>query len=254
MDKYGCSVSGLCMIFNARPEPIHKFFLRLARSKDEMESLVIQGRALAKCPGSIPATKVRTILPLPVILGVIDVLVAVQVHEVVDRYAARILPSTSISPYLECAKRHRQTMDAVHPLSLVIEKGMDDYSRGCICQQDISKYYDCLSALRVARWLRSQTGNWDIAATLLRLHTCPLIMLQVASACACMRLRTIGMHTGSRSAGASGRIPLLDVADQRMQHWQSLGFHGTGISVFVDNLLAASDNAASAIRIQDDCA
>ena len=112
MDKYGCSVSGLRMIFNARPDLILDFFLRLSGSKDEMESLVIQGRALAECPGSIPATKVRTILPLPVILGVIDVWVAVQVHEVVDRYAARILPSTSMSPYLECAKRHRQTMDA----------------------------------------------------------------------------------------------------------------------------------------------
>ena len=39
-----------------------------------------------------------------------------------------------------------------------------------------------------------------------------------------------------------------------MQYWQSLGFHGTGIASFVDNLLAASDDAASAIRIQDDCA
>jgi hypothetical protein len=39
-----------------------------------------------------------------------------------------------------------------------------------------------------------------------------------------------------------------------MQHWQSLGFQGTGIASFVDNLLAAADNAASAIRIQDDCA
>ena len=39
-----------------------------------------------------------------------------------------------------------------------------------------------------------------------------------------------------------------------MQHWQSLGFQGTGTASFVDNLLAAADNVASAIRIQDDCA
>ena len=74
------------------------------------------------------------------------------------------------------------------------------------------------------------------------------------SVCVSLRSRTVGMHTGSRSAGAAGRIPVFDVAELRMQYWQSLGFHGTGIASFVDNLLAASDDTASAIRIQDDCA
>ena len=219
-----------------------------------MGSLVIVGRASAKRPGAVPPTKVRTILPLPVVLAVVDYLLAKRVHDIVDRYAARVLPATSISPYLECAKSRRQTLDAVHPLAFVIEKGMDNESKGCACQQDVRKYYDALRAIRVARWLRDETGSSDEAATLVKLHACPLVVLKAGSAFATLSARTVGMHTGSRSAGAAGRIPLLDVASQRMHFWQSLGFEGTGLASFVDNLLAASQDPAAAIRIQDDCA
>ncbi|CAK0828366.1 unnamed protein product, partial [Prorocentrum cordatum] len=202
----GIAVAALWLLYEARPDAVHKAFLDLARNQEEMGSLVILGRASAKRPGAIPPAKVPAILLLPVALAVVDYLLAKRVHDIVDRYAARALPAASISPYLECAKSRRQTLDAVHPLALVIEKGMGVESKGCACQQDVRKYYDAPRAVRVAR------------------------------------------------AGAAGRIPLLDVASQRMHYWQSLGFEGTGLASFVDNLLAAPRDPSAAIRIQDDCA
>ncbi|CAK0843347.1 unnamed protein product, partial [Prorocentrum cordatum] len=203
-------------------------------------------------PGAV--RKVRTILPLPVVLAVFDYLLAKRVHDIVDRCAARVLPAASISPCLECAKSRRQTLDAVHPLALVIERGMGDESKGCACQQDMRKYCDALRAARVARWRRGETGSSGEAATLVKLHACPLVVLSVGSAFAALRARAVGVRTGSQSAGAAGRLPLLGVASQRVHYWQSLGFEGTGLASFVGDLLAASRDPSAAIRIQGDCA
>ncbi len=74
--------------------------------------------------------------------------VATQAHTLVDGFAAA-LPSG----FLECARKHRQVLDAVFPLSLIIEKGLDCMSQACIAQQDIKQYYEHLSALKIARWL-----------------------------------------------------------------------------------------------------
>ena len=70
-----------------------------------------------------------------------------------------------------------------------------------------------MRALRIARWLLAETGYLNVASILLKLHPCPFIVLKVGSAHASLGSRTVGMHTGSRSVGAAGRIPLLDIAE-----------------------------------------
>ena len=70
--------------------------------------------------------------------------------------------------------------------------------------------------------------------------------------------RTVGMFTGSRSAAAAGRIPLLDIATLRLRHWQQFGltFKGCslGLATFVDNLFAIAPTPEAATYILDDCA
>ncbi|CAK0829807.1 unnamed protein product [Prorocentrum cordatum] len=254
VNKNGIAVAALRLLCESRPGAVYMAFFDLASSRGEMGSLVIMGRASATGPGTIPPTAVRTIPPLPVVLAVVDNILAKRVRDVVDRCAARVLPAASMSPCLECAESRRQTLDAVHPLALVIERGMGNESQGCACQQGARECCDAPRAMRVARWFRDETGSCDEAATLVKLHACPLVVLEVGSALATLSSRVVGVRSGSRSAGAAGRTPLLDLASQRMHFWQTLGFEGAGLAYFVDNLLAAPKDPAAAVLMQDDCA
>lgn len=66
-----------------------------------------------------------------------------------------------------------------------------------------------------------------------------------------------GLFTGSRSAGAAGRLPLLDVVGQRMETWRRYALHVEGTScclgTFDDNLVTIAETLEIAIRILGDC-
>eukprot|EP00959_Pyramimonas_sp_CCMP1952_P036163 756383-Pyramimonas_sp.AAC.1 len=57
MDNNGITVAALRLLYEARPDAVHQAFFDLARSQEEMVSLIILGRASAKRPGAIPPTK-----------------------------------------------------------------------------------------------------------------------------------------------------------------------------------------------------
>ena len=252
LDHYGCCAKGLSIVAQVRPAAVAAALTKLARNQKELESIVIQGSVRAKKCGAIPASKVRTILPMPVVLGVVDAIVAAKMHEHIDTFAARVPHS-----YLECARKHRQVMDAVFPISLVVEKGLDDMSQGCIGQQDIKQYYDHLSALKVAQWLIGNCSCGDLAASFLRIHCCPQLILKVASGAATFAKRSIGVYTGSRSAAAAGRIPLLDIARKRADSWAEKAYSQNGcqcaLASFVDNLLTAGPTPEAVISVLEDC-
>ena len=61
----------------------------------------------------------------------------------------------------------------------------------------------------------------------------------------------------SRSASAAGRIPLLDAARHRCEHWKTMCFRVPGrafaLATFVDNLLATGPSPEAATGILEDC-
>ena len=73
-----------------------------------------------------------------------------------------------------------------------------------------------------------------------------------------IRGRTIGVLTGSRSAGAAGRIPLLDSAWARSAVWDCVAFRANGVSfslgTFVDNLFSTGRDPESAVAVIEDAA
>ena len=85
----------------------------------------------------------------------------------------------------------------------------------------------------------------------------------VTSACsfacslATFGVRCSGTLTGSRSAGAAGRMPLLDVCQLRLGEWSKKSFSVQGqsfsLASFVDNLLTTSSSPTQAVEILDDC-
>ena len=253
LDNFGICFHGLKLLFDACPQQVADMLNRLATNQSFMEMLTLRGRVKAKKPGAIPASKIRTILPMPCILSLLDSVVAKRVHQLADSFAQRVPFG-----FLECAKKHRQCLDAVFPSSIIIERSLDNMSQATISQQDVKQYYDYLQPLKIADWIHSVMHDVELAATLLRIHVCPLIILQVASFEAVFKHRTVGMCTGSRSAGAAGRLPLLEAADSRMPVWETKCFHQCGrpfaLATFVDNLIVPALTPQDAIYVQNDIA
>ena len=65
------------------------------------------------------------------------------------------------------------------------------------------------------------------------------------------------VYTGSRSVGAAGRLPLLDVASHRLAAWRkdALNVNRTSccLATFVDNLATIAETPEQAIRVMNDC-
>ena len=167
------------------------------------------------------------------------------------------MAATVDNSFLECARTKRQVMDIAFPASLLIEKGLDIKSNLCLAQADVKQYYDHLRPLVLARWMQTNGFDPALSSTFLRLHLCPQLLLKVGEEFASIPHRCIGTLTGSRSASAAGRIPLLDAAINRMNHWKHLCFeadgHHFGLATFVDNLLTTGKTPETATALLDDC-
>jgi hypothetical protein len=103
----------------------------------------------------------------------------------------------------------------------------------------------------------AQSFDLRLACTFLRLHLCPQIKMRVASTEVEIPRRSIGVLTGSRSASAAGRIPLLDATRARSTFWKSKCFatddRKFALASFVDNLLSPATTPKDAIDILEDC-
>ena len=234
----------------ACPDLLTSMLTQLAKCRDLMETLVLHGQAKAKS-GAIPHSKIRTILPMLGILSILDYVVAKRVYLVADAFSEK-LPFG----FLECAKRHRQCLDIAFPASIVIERSLDKFYQAAISQQDIKQYYESLQPLKVANWIGSVMEKDALAATSLRMHTCPLVVLRSGGYEAAFKSRTGGTFTGSRSAGAVGRIPLLETVHSRMHFWFGFCFKAAdkhfALATFVDNLVVPANTPVNASTIQRD--
>ena len=103
VDDYGVSLAGIRAIFDVRPFLVLRMLWALATEDCTMAQVMVTGRAKAKQAGAVPASKVRSIMPLPKLLIVLDVVVGLRINAYADAWAAR-LPCG----YLEAATRGRQ--------------------------------------------------------------------------------------------------------------------------------------------------
>ena len=96
-------------------------------------------------------------------------------------------------------------------------------------------------------------------ACILRLQMLPKVFLHIGSQQVCIANRSVGGLTGSRVAGAMGRVLVEDVIKRRHSHWQASGFKledGTALtlSAYVDNLYSCSNSIDGAVMILEDAA
>jgi len=145
----------------------------------------------------------------------------------------------------------------MHGLQAIIEKGLDSHGQSAIAQMDIKRFYDSVLMLRVHRYLVHRGFNARLAACLLRLHVCPAVIITFAKCQVEIINRTIGVLTGTRTAGLLGRIPVEDVIQKRHHIWEQYCFktddHAFSLATFVDNLFSTGHSVEEAVAILQDC-
>ena len=109
------------------------------------------------------------------------------------------------------ARPHSQTLDIMHGLQGVIEKCLDLHRLAAVAQMDIKRYSDSIPLVRVSRYLVCHGCSRAGAACLLRLHCCVPVALGFDAGEVKLQNCTIGVLTGTRTAGLRGRVPVEDV-------------------------------------------
>ena len=251
VDHYGVSPRGIWMLASVCSDVVCSFLTRVMSSRQLMESISINGLLFAKARGAILASKTRAILPLPAILTWLDCILFKRLHPFVD----------SLFPEVESvfigARPFTQTLDIMHGLQSVIEKGLDAHGQSAIAQMDIRRYYDSIHVLRVFRYLVDRHCDEASAICLLRFHCCPCVLLQFNSVSVPIQSRSIGALTGTRTAGLSGRIPVEDVIQKRHHIWEQFCFKtdssSLALATYIDNIFSTGSCAEGAVEILKDC-
>jgi len=110
--------------------------------------------------------------------------------------------------------------------------------------------------LAIAQWLLARGVPSPLVGAMLRHQMLPHIVVHASSVCAPIKGRSRGGLTGSRTAGALGRIPVEDVIQFRAAQWSSWGFQAgpntLTVASFVDNIYAVGSTLMGATRILDD--
>ena len=252
-DDSGMCLAALRIALQGSPQATARLLNRLLCDDGFFKSQTVSGQAYAKKTGTIEARQVRAITPLSTTMVLFDCLIDQHLTKQVDSFAL-----TVGSGYMETAIRGRQILDATFALSQHVEKTLDMHSHGCIAAADIMAYFDHLDPLRIARWLLKENFPPHLVAALLRLHCLPQITLSVSrtSSPFCIRYRTNGFFTGTRTAGTASRIPLLDAALSRLRIWNetSACYNGVSFSLvsFVDNVFTTGHDAFDATSILND--
>jgi hypothetical protein len=99
------------------------------------------------------------------------------------------------------------------------------YIEAGIAKADIETFYDSLNMILVALWLQDHGLAKADCARVVRLQLLPRLVLHIGGAKAIFKCRACGSLTGSRVAGALGRVPVEDTMSRRWRFWQSFGFH-----------------------------
>jgi len=152
-----------------------------------------------------------------------------------------------------------QVLDTAHAVQLHLQKGGDNFGAVAVAQGDIATYYDSINCLRIARWIADHGTSDDLfwASCFLRLQILPLIHLTAGHACTfVVSGRSVGTLTGSRSAVATGRIPVETVACDLAHHWKPLGMVlnsecSITFASWVDNYFTFSSDISTAIQIAE---
>ena len=256
--RYKLDMDGLCVQIidataKARPAAMARVFARLLSDTATMSTLQVRACVFGKRNAITEAKDVRAIIPLSSILQVCDALIADRFHSKLNH----IVPQTHSCFF--GARPQTQTLEIAHTAHMVLEKGLDSESAGCVAQADIRNFYDSLPVWRIIERLRQEGFDDADLSALVRLQMFVQVTLSwsmMRASTAPVRNRSCGGLTGSRCAGFLGRCPLEFIARERIPQWKPWGFsmgqHTAILAVWVDNCYAFGDTVFGATAILND--
>jgi len=85
-----------------------------------------------------------------------------------------------------------QCLDIAFGAQLLLEKALDDHSRGAIVSSDIRRFYDSICVLKVVRYLLSQGCPQNLCAAVLRSQMKPCIDMHLLGTSRVLLPRSVG--------------------------------------------------------------
>ena len=236
-------------LFRVVPEVVCDYFAELAADDQAARSTVLRARAYGKSSGRPRPSQVRIVIPLTARAQILDALIAHRLH------AALSHPRLAVEGFFVGAVPRTQPLDIAFSCAQVVERACDDFSRGALAQFDIHAYYDSLDLLLVVTWLTRHIADLcdpAVAVAALRWQMLPSIVVDAHMGSFEVARRTVGSLTGSRTAGALGRVPVEQVMRSLADRLNSWGFdvgrvHNFVGASFVDNLYFASHSTGGAL-------
>ena len=171
-------------------------FQNLLGSSRLMRELRIDARIYGKHGSVTTPQDTRAILPLNAVLTVCDRLL----NTILEPIVSDLLKCDSDSAFFG-GHKFTQPLDIAHAGELVIEKGFDRHSEGCIAQADFLKYRHQLRLLLLCKWLSDQGAAWSLIGAILRLHLCSMLFFHVGGTCfeVCCTNYGVNGHSNCRS-------------------------------------------------------
>lgn len=207
----------------------------------------IRAVALGKKSPLPIVSKVRVLLPLGVWMTVLDILISGALHELCDAQPA--MPEC-----WECgvAGAGNSASHTAHFAKPMVEKSLDAFSTGALVLTDIRTFYDKIDVGRAIMDASACGLPPHTAAAALRHQLLPRISLHAADVCVGqLSRRATGALTGSRTAGALGRVVVRALAEHlsaaRRASMRSLfGSSPMLLATYVDNLILVGVDASGA--------
>ena len=244
LEYYGVCGLALYALFLSDTSGFCSWLAGIVSSTALMSELQIKARAFGKVSSASKLTDLRVIAPLCSLLQLIDAWGAVHLHGVPE-VALPLYPGIFVG-----ARPRTQPRDIGHAVSLLIEKGLDAKSQMFLAQADVEKLYDSIRALLVIEWCILRGLPSCVAAAIIRHQLFTCLSVQVGSVEVFVEQRCIGTLTGSRIAGALGRVPVeatLRAIAPRVRR-QCFRFENVALmgASFVDNVYFPARDLSSA--------
>ena len=247
-DNDGVAIYAMELFARAQPSAFLKWLNRVAACTAEMSSVTVSGMPAGKSSTKPTVANIRMILPQNSFLTLLDLMVSNRLHVLITQR----LPLCPADGFYVGALPRTQTMDVAHTLQLVVDKAGDLQGNGCIAQADICQYYDNLPLARLANWLLLNGCNPATVAVCVRQQALANVCICVRDANCTLRIqhRAVGGLTGSRVAGALGRICVEETFYNFKEKWLRCGFQNRAVAgSWVDNVYVLSDSPQKAVQI-----
>lgn len=181
------------------PEAVCSAFAQFAGSAESMRAQVIVAHAFGKKSSCPSVDRVRAIMPLSSVMGVIDILVSDAIHSTLD-------PAVC-----EGARPASGATELAWMARMVVEKSLGRGSHGALGQGGIKQFYDHIPVSECCGRLLDMGSPASVAHTAYRHQMLPQMVMRTGLSCADVGVRKLGAVKGSRTAGALVRVVVRDM-------------------------------------------